>query len=236
MLELTATMIGLVFLGLTGLLLVLDLDQPRRFAYVLLRPNWRSWLVRGAYLITVYAAMLTVNLISLVIEPNRIMAKWWGMALLLGGLSTAVYTAFLFGQAKGREFWRSKTVPLNMVTHAFLCGASVLGLAAFAWQPVFDEFLRYLLIVTATLHAIVTLIEVSWPQHDAETTRVMASIVGGQYSRLFWLVAMLGGVLIPLLLLFSQSRWMPAASTFSLIGVFAAQHIWVRAPQQVPLS
>ncbi|HPQ22505.1 MAG TPA: polysulfide reductase NrfD, partial [Saprospiraceae bacterium] len=35
--------IGLIFLMLTGLLLVKDLDRPDRFLYVLLRPHWGSW-------------------------------------------------------------------------------------------------------------------------------------------------------------------------------------------------
>ena len=51
--------IALAFLAFTGVLLVKDLDKPTRFAYVLLRPQWRSWLVRGAYAITLFGAFLT---------------------------------------------------------------------------------------------------------------------------------------------------------------------------------
>ena len=43
----TGTILSLVFLAITTALLVKDLDQPKRFIYVLLRPQWRSWLVRG---------------------------------------------------------------------------------------------------------------------------------------------------------------------------------------------
>ena len=35
--------------SLTAVLLVADLKRPERFLYILLRPNWRSWLVRGTY-------------------------------------------------------------------------------------------------------------------------------------------------------------------------------------------
>jgi len=35
--------VALVFLLLTGVLLVMDLDRPDRFLNVLLRPQWRSW-------------------------------------------------------------------------------------------------------------------------------------------------------------------------------------------------
>ena len=43
---------AMFFLVVTGILLVVDLKQPKRFLYVLLRPQWQSWLVRGAYIIT----------------------------------------------------------------------------------------------------------------------------------------------------------------------------------------
>ena len=41
------SLVSLIFLGATGVLLIMDLDQPLRFLYVLLRPHWRSWLVIG---------------------------------------------------------------------------------------------------------------------------------------------------------------------------------------------
>lgn len=52
--------LGLLFLALTGLFLVMDLDRPDRFLNVLLRPQWKSWLVRGGYAITVYGGLLSL--------------------------------------------------------------------------------------------------------------------------------------------------------------------------------
>ncbi len=40
------SLVSLFFLAATGMLLIKDLDQPSRFIYVLLRPHWKSWLVR----------------------------------------------------------------------------------------------------------------------------------------------------------------------------------------------
>ena len=62
--EVTGLTIILVFMGLTGGLLIKDLDRPDRFLYVLLRPQWKSWLVRGAY--TVSYTHLTLPTILLV--------------------------------------------------------------------------------------------------------------------------------------------------------------------------
>ena len=54
------SLVSLFFLVATGVLLIKDLDQPSRFIYVLLRPHWKSWLVRGGYTITVYGGLLTL--------------------------------------------------------------------------------------------------------------------------------------------------------------------------------
>src|SRR4029450_7254829 len=45
-------LVALLALGLTGVLLVADLRQPARVLWTLTRPQWRSWLVRGACVIT----------------------------------------------------------------------------------------------------------------------------------------------------------------------------------------
>ena len=52
-------------MGLTGLLLIIDLDRPDRFLYVLLRPQWKSWLVRGAYIITAFGFVLFLTFIEI---------------------------------------------------------------------------------------------------------------------------------------------------------------------------
>ncbi|NUO81973.1 4Fe-4S binding protein, partial [candidate division KSB1 bacterium] len=52
--------LSLLFLLATTVLLVKDLDQAQRFIYVLLRPQWKSWLVKGGYALTIYGALLTL--------------------------------------------------------------------------------------------------------------------------------------------------------------------------------
>ena len=51
--------LALVFIGLTTLLLVIDLERPERFLYILMRPQWKSWLARGAVLLIGFAILLT---------------------------------------------------------------------------------------------------------------------------------------------------------------------------------
>ena len=46
------------FLAVTGALLVGDLRQPRRFHYLLTRANRSSWLVKGAYVLMAFSAVV----------------------------------------------------------------------------------------------------------------------------------------------------------------------------------
>src|SRR5688500_6550854 len=97
---------ALALLAVTAVLLVWDLRQPRRFLWTLTRPQWRSWLVRGAYLLAVYGALLSLQLLwALDLVPRRPSAALTALTALLA-VGSAVYTAFLFGQAKGRDLWQ----------------------------------------------------------------------------------------------------------------------------------
>ena len=52
--------ISLLFLAITAAVLVADLERPERFYYILIRPNWRSWMVWGAYFLTAQGAITTL--------------------------------------------------------------------------------------------------------------------------------------------------------------------------------
>ena len=41
----------------TAAVLIKDLQHPERFYYILTRPNWRSWMARGAFLLTAHGAL-----------------------------------------------------------------------------------------------------------------------------------------------------------------------------------
>src|SRR5262249_19576292 len=44
---------AIVFLTITTVLLVVDLKHPERFHWIVFRPQWRSWLTRGAFILVV---------------------------------------------------------------------------------------------------------------------------------------------------------------------------------------
>ena len=105
----TVAATGLVLLGVTGILLIKDLDRPDRFLYVLLRPNWSSWLVIGAYFLTGFGVVLTAHIaIVLLGLDSTLHPLLAGFGTILA-LLTGTYTGWLLKQAKGRSSWANKS-------------------------------------------------------------------------------------------------------------------------------
>ena len=101
--ELAAVVVAVVLLTVTAGLLVLDLHHPERFVYTLLKPQWRSWVTRGAYIITAYGAFLVVYAAAVLADAGGGLITTVRVVAVLLALAAGVYTAFLFGQAKGRD-------------------------------------------------------------------------------------------------------------------------------------
>lgn len=115
-----------LFLVLTGLVLIWDLEHPERFFYVLIRPQWQSWLARGAAVISLYGAVLAVHFLVGLGGQGRA-AAWLAVAGLPLAVLTAVYTAYLLAQARGRDLWQSPLLPPHMAVQALVIGAAALA-------------------------------------------------------------------------------------------------------------
>ena len=99
----------LVLLGITGVLLIKDLDRPDRFLYVLLRPNWSSWLVIGAYFITGFGMVLTAHIAIVLFGFDSALHPFLAGFGTILALLTGTYTGWLLKQAKGRSMWAEKS-------------------------------------------------------------------------------------------------------------------------------
>src|SRR4029453_15312752 len=124
-------LVALLALGLTGVLLVADLRQPARFLWTLTRPQWRSWLTRGSYVIAAYGlALSALLLLGLARRPAPPILT--GVTALLAA-GTATYTAMLFGQAKGRDLWQSALLGPHLLVQALMAGAALFQTAWLLW-------------------------------------------------------------------------------------------------------
>lgn len=233
------SIVALLFLTITGILLVMDLDQPKRFAYVLLRPHWNSWLVKGGYAITIFGGLLTLSLAAMYFDWTALLTG----SLILSGVFAfivAIYTAFLFRQAKGRDFWQSPMLFVHMFIHAIMAGIaiyfffSVGTITSGAWL----SYLGYAGMIAIAINMASILYEIFTQHESVDTKRVVDMIRHGRYRRGFWLGVMLIGNLTPLAILLLVG-FSPLAGSIAgvlmLVGIYINNHIWVEAPQRISL-
>lgn len=229
--------LSLFFLAVTGVFLVKDLDQPKRFLYVLLRPQWNSWLVRGGYFITVFGGLLTLWGVSMYFGFAALeKVSLWLTAVF--ALLTAVYTAFLFAQAKGRDFWQSPVLPIHMILHSLIAGLAmllitntILGMSS-AWESLLSTSLFWLLVINMAI--VFFELKITHPTEDAK--RVAEMITKGRYSKLFWGGVVVVGSLLPAMIMWYDGISVLIPAMFVLIGLYLSEHIWVEAPQRISLT
>ena len=228
--------LGIVFLSLTGALLVKDLDQPARFVYVILRPQWNSWLVKGGYAITVFGGTVSLWAAGKYFDIS-ILERFGFWASAITAVLVAVYTAFLFAQAKGRDFWQSPTLPLHMLIHSFMAGAAALAIGSYfiGTDSNWDTYLGYVVVATIIINLVVMVFEltITHPTDDARATVDM--ILKGRYQMRFWLGVVAIGNFLPLALILAGVS-LPIASAIALVGIILTESIWVEAPQRIPLT
>lgn len=224
--------VALGFLLLTTALLVLDLKRPARFLYLLFRPNPRSWLVIGAWILLAFGALLAGWLWA--VTAGRL--DWLDRLappLAALGLAGAGYSAFLFAQAEGRDFWQSPLTLPHLLVAAALAGAAVALVLA---EP--TVALRGVLLLALGAHLLLALAErlVRHPTREAELAARWLTEGPGRGA--FWLGVVGGGVLLPALLLVGSAPGPaePVAALLALAGLYLWEDRWVRAGQVVPLS
>jgi Fe-S-cluster-containing dehydrogenase component/formate-dependent nitrite reductase membrane component NrfD len=224
-----AAAVATVFLGITGGLLLWDLEHPARFYMIFTRPQWKSWLVRGAFIISGYGAVLALHLFARLAGWSGLPGPLLWLGIPLGTL-TAVYTAYLFAQAKGRDLWQNPLLPPHFLVQALLAGSAALVPVAAALEPVALPALLWLLSGASLIHLLMVAGETTVTHGTAHAHLALRELTRGRYGTYFWI----GTVLVALAV---AAPWIgPAAAASALAGLLAFEHAYVQAGQAVPLA
>ncbi len=250
-----AAFISLVFIGLTTVLLVADLDRPERFWTILIRPQWRSWLARGAFILIGFSLVVALYWLAYVLGQPQL-ARWLVWPGVVLAVLSAIYTAYLFGQAEGRDLWQSKVLPLHLLVQSVQAGAAALLILYVSLRrgAAGDDLYWLLLVFAVGLSAnlVLTASEHAARHPTAEGAAAARLMHRGAYAAWYW-GGVLGGLALPLALLFGFALLAPglaaleaqmavlpavlaAAAVLSLFGLFAYEWAYVMAPQDVPNS
>jgi Fe-S-cluster-containing dehydrogenase component/formate-dependent nitrite reductase membrane component NrfD len=231
-------LLALVFTLVTTFLLVHDLARPMLFFRLLTRPNTRSWLVKGGWVLSAFGATTFAILAARFFELDAAAdaLRWVNVPL---GLATAGYTAFLFQQCEGRDLWQGSLVLPHLLVQALLCGA--VAFAPFSDTP---AQLALIAVAAALLHAAFAVAE-RMKSHPTENARQGAGFLGTiaihGVPRAFQSSLVVGAILPAALAMAWWALALPvgvlvAVALCAFAGLYLYEAAFVRAGQLPPLS
>jgi Fe-S-cluster-containing dehydrogenase component/formate-dependent nitrite reductase membrane component NrfD len=224
-------LVALVFLLATAALLIADLKRPDRFHYILLKPNPRSWLVWGTWILLAFGVVLGLWLLGLVAGRLGLLGLL-ALPLIALALAAAGYSAFLFGQAEGRDAWQSPLLLPQLLVSALAAGVAV---ALLLHGP--STRLRGLLLASLGVNLLLILAERFTPHASLDAAAAARLLTDGPWRAVFWGGVVGAGTLLPALLLLATSPVTAAvAAGLALLGHYLYEDCWVKAGQAVPLS
>ncbi len=239
-----APVLGGFFIALTLALLIADLKRPDRALYLILKSNPTSWLVWGAYILGIFGLIEAAWFIAGLFGFSDVI-RWLLIPAALFGAAGAGYTAFLFGQAEGRDFWQSPLLLPMLLVQAVIGGTAALGLLSWALGvgSTLTQMLDLVLLSAIVVHVLLVMVEVFGShanKHIALAARYMSK---GGLKEIFWGQFFVVGSMVPLVMLVialfvpvAQPALLGIAGIFALVGLFAYEHCFVMAGQIVPLS
>ena len=240
-----APAVSIIFLAATMALLVFDLKKPGRFFYLLIKPNLNSWLTLGGYVLMVFGLLLVAWLAQM--YQTGAVSPWVMWPAAVFAVASAGYSAFLFAQARGRDFWQSPLLFWHLVVKAISAGAAVLILIGALevvtpfqfMSPQMFFWLVHILIVSLLAGLAMVCGELFMKHGSEESVRAGDLLLSGKLAKSFWALVVFLGVVVPAaLIVWQPAALIPAAvaAVLSLIGLWMYEHLWIKAGQAMPLS
>jgi formate-dependent nitrite reductase membrane component NrfD len=242
LLNIVCPAVALVALAVTSALLIFDLKRPDRFFYLITKPNFRSWLVIGSYFLMGYGALAAAWLLCGIFLGSVPVAVQWLAAAF--AIASACYSAFLFAQAKGRDFWQTPLFLWHLLVQALTAGSATILIAEyFVGVPLEIRNTTILILLLSLIVSLAMMMgEISLP-HVSEDVRIATqALIRGKLSRRFWGLVVSLGMIVPIICATigygstASDMFSIAAAVLALAGLWWFEDIWIQAGQLPPLS
>jgi Fe-S-cluster-containing dehydrogenase component/formate-dependent nitrite reductase membrane component NrfD len=242
-----APALALVFVAVTGVLLVADLKRPERFLYIFLKPTPTSWLFWGSVALAVFAAVASLWLLLGILDEAGSYDAAGAFDLLRwvavpAAVMASGYTGFLFGQAEGRDLWQSPLLFWHLQVQALMVGAGALAVALpFAdVDPAGERLVVRTLVLAAAAHVVMLALEYRGGHATRHAAAAAHMVTSGRYARTFWLGAVALTAVAAVVAAVSWGGDAPVAALLAgllvQVSLVAYESVFVRAGQDVPLS
>jgi len=234
--------VALAGLATTTALLIFDLKRPDRFFYLIIKPNFRSWLVIGTYFLLGYGALGAAWLLCGIFSISVPSVLQWFTAAF--AVASACYSAFLFAQAKGRDLWQSPLFLWHLLVQSLIAGSATISIAGILMDapPGILRPAVLILLISLIVSLAMNMGEIALP-HVSEDVRIATrALIKGPLSGRFWGLVVGIGLMAPIIVAaLAVVSAVPiaavgAAAVLALAGLWWFEELWVKAGQSVPLS
>ncbi|MGC9121092.1 MAG: NrfD/PsrC family molybdoenzyme membrane anchor subunit [Sulfurihydrogenibium sp.] len=235
--------LGLIFIGITLLVTVLDLHHMFRFWKIFVFAHFTSAVTLGAWVVSAFVIVLLIAFWSWVTGNKKLFDKVMLPGFIIAFFST-IYTAGIMGEATAREIWVFPAEMIQMILSATLAGSAAYLLIMTIYKVEMEEVKRelgYILIGSAFLSGMMYVGEIMFARmHSEFSHRVVEILTFGELAPMFWIGIFLTFV-IPIVLVGianekKKYEYALLGSASALVGLWLVKHSWLLAPQMLPLS
>ncbi len=254
----TMPLISFVFLNIFLLFTLTDLHHPYRMVNIFLHPHWTSAITVGAWMASLFTALITVMLIIGVGEElpgvpfkgckltawgsknGKLYDKIFPFVVFLA-FPVTMYTAIIMAESSARELWQAPAEVMQMIWAALLAGSAGLIFVSGKWSKEARHDLALVLAIATLFSFLMYMGEYFFSFKSSEAEATLAYVhSGGAYNTEFWFGMVLGFV-IPFFLAVSNMKsdnktLLRFAALLALIGLYMAKDVWLKIPQMLPLS
>lgn len=250
-------LISFVALNVFLLFTLVDLHQPLRMINIFLHPHWTSAITVGAWMASLFTALITVMAATSFIEAHNkccrhsLVAKFiskkthlydkvYPFTVFLA-IPVTLYTAIIMAESTARELWQAPTEMMQMLLAAFMAGSATLILISSKWENKTKTELATILGASVFFSFMLYMGEYFFSFKSAEAEATLEFVhSGGEYNTQFWL-AMFMGYIFPFFMAYKSRRefdpvLMRFAALTALIGLYLAKDVWLKIPQLLSLS
>ena len=236
--------LGIIFIGITLLVTILDLHHMFRFWKIFLFAHFTSAVTLGAWVVSAFVIVLLISFWSWVTGNKKLLDKVMIPGFVLAFFST-IYTAGIMGESTAREVWVFPAEMISMLLSAMIAGSAAYLIVDAIYGGVLKENIRrelgYILFGSAGLAAAMFIGEIFFAKmHSEFAHRVIEVLAFGEVAPFFW-----GGMfltfIIPMVLVGianenKKYQYAFLGALSAIVGLWLIKHAWLIAPQTLPLS
>src|SRR5206468_1599551 len=136
--------------------------------------------------------------------------------------ASAGYSAFLFGQTAGRDFWQSALLLPQLLLAAVVAGGASLLIVGFVSGVDLGGLWMLSVVMAAALlgHGLVVLAELLVPHANRDAARAAALITRGAWKTPFWGGVIAAGTALPVVLIWPNPYSAVLGGALALIGLW----------------